>query len=211
LLRKALIRAGKTSYTAGTLYAMRAKLVGNYWENIDKTMYYFYNNHQGGIFMTQNNITDFMKAIKENNLLKIKKLVGNDKMHATVCNGKTPKKDAGQSGLQIALKTSNLDIAEFLIEQGANVNFIEDSKISEVSMPVLHDCIHVLFIYSLCDFYKKNKPFYDKAFNIFKIMLLKGANPNAVDCNGNNSFHRAILDIKLIKTDPQFEKWKILQ
>lgn len=43
------------------------------------------------------------------------------------CTAKQPpKKDDGQSPLQVALKTGNTAIAEFLIDNGANVNFIED-------------------------------------------------------------------------------------
>ncbi|MCT4595158.1 MAG: ankyrin repeat domain-containing protein [Anaeromicrobium sp.] len=36
-----------------------------------------------------------------------------------------PKKDDGQSPLQVALKTGNFQIADFLIDNGANLNFME--------------------------------------------------------------------------------------
>lgn len=36
-----------------------------------------------------------------------------------------PKKDDGQSPLQVALKTCNFEVAQLLLDAGADVNFIE--------------------------------------------------------------------------------------
>ena len=53
-----------------------------------------------------------------------------------------PKKDDGQSPLQVALKSGNFEIAEYLINNGADVNFIEDeSCANDWRMPALHDAI----------------------------------------------------------------------
>jgi len=113
-----------------------------------------------------------------------------------------PKRDAGQSALQIAIKTDNLDIAEFLINKGADVNFIEDKNIAEVPTPVLHDCITSVFHRSIFN----DKAFYDEALNLLKLMLLKGANPKAVDWSGNSALHRAILDTRRMVTYPDFNE-----
>ena len=151
--------------------------------------------------MTQKNIIDFIKTIRENDFEKIKKMVADDKAYVTVCNGKTPKRDAGQSALQIALKTGSFDIAQFLIEQGADVNFIEDQTIATVFCPVLHDCIKMVFLYSL-----DKEMYYDKALNILKMMISKGANPETVDCAGNNALNRAILDTAFMRKYPDYDK-----
>lgn len=115
---------------------------------------------------------------------------------------KLPKRDSGQSTLQIAIKTDNLDIAEFLIRQGANVNFIEDKSIAEVPQPVLHDCISRVFFGSIVS----DKLYYDQTLNLLKLMLSKGANPKMVDCYGNQALHRAVLDARRIVTYPNFDE-----
>lgn len=62
------------------------------------------------------------------------------------CTAKQPpKKDDGQSPLQVALKNGAFDIADYLIDQGADLNFIEDASCcNEWRAPVLHDA----FLYS---------------------------------------------------------------
>ena len=59
------------------------------------------------------------------------------------CTAKQPpKKGDGQSPLQVALKSGNFEIAEYLINNGADVNFIEDeSCANDWRMPALHDAI----------------------------------------------------------------------
>lgn len=50
-----------------------------------------------------------------------------------------PKKDDGQSPLQVALKTGALDIVEYLIDCGADLNYMEDeSCCNEWRTPVIH-------------------------------------------------------------------------
>ena len=132
--------------------------------------------------MTKNDILGFMKAIEEKDLQKVKEYISKDKSFVNAHNGATPKKNAGQSGLQVAIKKNSFEIALFLIDQGADVNFSEDKKLNNEYLPVLQFCISMIFIYCLYDYYKQCKPYYDQLMNILKIMLLKGANPRAVNC-----------------------------
>jgi ankyrin repeat protein len=150
--------------------------------------------------MKKKEIRTYFKAITEGNLEKVTELIEADKAYLTVCSFAPPKKNDGQSGLQVAFKTGNFDIAGLLIEKGADVNFIETSAINEWTAPVLHDCIRAMIFntYTL----QKNEERFDQAYSLFQQMLEKKADPNAVDSYGNNCLHRAILDASQMISHP---------
>ena len=150
--------------------------------------------------MKKKDIKTFFQAIRNRDLQKVKELVVSDKEYLTATNFAPPKKDDGQSGLQVAFKTGNFDIAEFLVEQGADVNFIETSDINEWKAPVLHDCIRatVFNSYTL----QKDTTQFDKAISLLKGLLLRNADPNAVDSYGNNCLNRALLDAQQMLNNP---------
>lgn len=57
-------------------------------------------------------------------------------------NAKAPKKDIGQSPLQVAIKCGEFEIIELLLEKGADADFMEDPALvppHSVCMSVLHD------------------------------------------------------------------------
>ena len=74
--------------------------------------------------MKKKDIKTFFQAIRNSDLQKVRELVTSDKEYLATTNFAPPKKDDGQSGLQVAFKTGNFDIAEYLSEQGADINFI---------------------------------------------------------------------------------------
>ena len=82
-------------------------------------------------------------AIRKSDLETIKQII-EKKPELVNCTAKQPpKKDDGQSPLQVALKTGNTAIANYLLDQGADVNFIEDeSCCNQWRTPVLHDAIN---------------------------------------------------------------------
>ena len=141
-------------------------------------------------------------AIRNRNFDEVVRIVNRNPKLVNCTANKLPKKDAGQSPLQIAIKTDNLDIAEFLINQGANVNFMEDKTVAEAPLPVLHDCIRRSVFRSIF----KEKAYYDEGLNLLKLMLSKGANSKMIDIHGNNVLHRLILDIRHIVTYPNFNE-----
>jgi ankyrin repeat protein len=145
--------------------------------------------------MTKKDIKIFFTAIRHGDFEAIKALLSN-KDYLNVCNFAPPKKDDGQSGLQVAFKTGNFEIAKFLIEQGANVNFMEKSDINEWKAPVLHDCIRATIF----------TEHFDKALPILRLMLKNGADPNGVDSYGNTCLARGILDFNQIIENPVFSK-----
>lgn len=101
--------------------------------------------------------------------------------NATVVNevysAKAPKKDIGQSPLQVAVKCGEFEIIDYLLEKGADSDFMEDPALvppHSVCMSVLHDAIIGVFS-ALC--YKQYNHS-DKYINLIKILLENGADPN---------------------------------
>ncbi len=94
-----------------------------------------------------------------------------------VYTAKAPKKDIGQSPLQVAIKCGEFEIIELLLENGADPDFMENPELvppHSVCMSVLHDAIIGVFS-SLC--YKQYVSS-EKYVNLIKTLLEKGANPN---------------------------------
>ena len=94
-----------------------------------------------------------------------------------VYNAKAPKKDIGQSPLQVAIKCGEFEIIELLLEKGADADFMEDPALvppHSVCMSVLHDAIICEFD-SLC--YKQYSDA-EKYMNLIKRLLESGVNPN---------------------------------
>ncbi len=120
-----------------------------------------------------------------------------------------PKKDDGQSPLQVALKTGSFEIAEFLIEQGADMNFMEDeaSCCNEWRAPVLQDAVIAAVMcsrWNMKKYYEDGYEFHstleraEAAYSILEKMISLGADVNAVDSYGKNSLWRFCLQAKQI-------------
>lgn len=150
--------------------------------------------------MTKKDIKAFFKAIKGSDFHKVSELINSDKEYLTVCDFAPPKKDDGQSGLQVAFKTGNFDIAKLLIDRGADTNFIETSEINEWTAPVLHDSIRATIFNSYT--VQKDTTRFDQAFSLLQLMLDRKSNPNATDSYGNNCLHRAIMDSRQMIDNP---------
>ena len=119
-------------------------------------------------------------AIRNGDLDTVKKLI-EKKPELVSCTAKQPpKKDDGQSPLQVALKTGNTAIADYLIDMGADVKFIEDESCCNAwRTPVLHDAINcavMLSRWNTDDKYMGFREFStkeraDEALSILKKML----------------------------------------
>ena len=110
-----------------------------------------------------------------------------------------PKKDEGQSPLQVALKASTAEIIELLLERGADVNFIETETDNPWRAPVIHDAIiraimcskwNVVRPDGLEVFSTKEKA--DSAFAILEKIADMGADANAKDAMGFSCLCRAL-------------------
>lgn len=94
-----------------------------------------------------------------------------------VYSAKAPKKDIGQSPLQVAIKCGEFEIAELLLGNGADPDFMEDAALvppHSVCMSVLHDAVIGAFA-SLC--YKQYVSS-ERYVGLIRELLGKGADPN---------------------------------
>jgi len=150
--------------------------------------------------MTKKEIKIFFKAVADGDINKVTELLNSKSEYLSICNVAPPKKDDGQSGLQIAFKTGNFEIARLLIDRGADTNFMETSDINEWTAPVLHDCIKATIFNSYT--LQRNTKQFDKAFSLLELMLSKKADPKSTDSYGNNCLHRALLDARQMLDNP---------
>lgn len=88
-------------------------------------------------------------AIRQNDLDKVIKILGKNPKAVNCIATAPPKKDNGQSPLQVSIKTGNLVIAQYLMKEGADVNYMEPDDglppIRSYRCPVLFDAIRGLF------------------------------------------------------------------
>ncbi len=141
------------------------------------------------------------KAIRAGDLKLVKEIIGKKPELVNCVATPPPKKDNGQSPLQVAIKTGNFDIAGFLIDMGADLNHIEDESVPGWRIPVLHDAINAAVMCSRWNInsdymgFKVNstKERADEAFDILTTLLEKGADPNGLDSNGNSAIWRFCL------------------
>ncbi len=115
------------------------------------------------------------KAIRQGNLDEVKAILAKNPEAISSIAVPPPKKDIGQSPLQVAVKIEAFDIAYYLIEQGADVDFMEaEAEGVTMWMPILHDAIRTVFS-SLCYKEIENSK---KMLELTEELLKRGADPN---------------------------------
>lgn len=143
-------------------------------------------------------------AIRHGDLELVKKII-EAKPELVNCTAKQPpKKDDGQSPLQVALKTEQHEIANFLIDAGADLNFIEsETCCNDMRQPVLFDAITNAVFCSRWNTYhstlglevRSTKENADAAYDILERMLKNGADINAVDSYGFSAIWHFASDV----------------
>ena len=146
-------------------------------------------------------------AIRASDLEMVRQIIEKKPELVNCVAKKPPKKDDGQSPLQVALKTGNTAIANYLLDMGADVNFIEDETCCNAwRTPVLHDAINcavMLCRWNKDDKYMGFKEYSTKersveALGVLKKMLDMGADVKALDSYGNSGLNRFALQAKQI-------------
>ena len=125
-----------------------------------------------------------------------------------------PKKDDGQAPLQVAIKSGQFDIAQLLIDRGADVNFIETSTLNRWNTPVLHDAIRAAVFSSR---FGRNRALpgepvdlevmntqeqFTRALGVLRRLLESGADVTKMDSMGNPALMRAMLDARQVASEP---------
>ena len=147
------------------------------------------------------------KAIRDKNFELVSQLIDSDPELVNCTAKQPPKKDDGQSPLQVALKTGAFEIAEYLIDNGADVNFIEsESCCNAWRTPVIHDAINAAVMSSRWNTNNQYTGFEvfsteEKAVSARKIlekMLQLGSDINMLDSSGNSGIWRYCLQANQI-------------
>lgn len=134
-------------------------------------------------------------VIRQGKLDEVKNIIERKPELVNCVSGALPKKDHGQSPLQVALKTGNYEIADYLILHGADINFMEaEDKDPGLRAPILFDAINST-ISSLC-YNKINES--EIAFGYVKLLVEKGADVNKLASNGFDSINWAVSCAELI-------------
>ncbi len=145
-------------------------------------------------------------AIRQSDFGKVKTLIEKKPELVNCVAKQPPKKDDGQSPLQVAFKTGNFDIADYLVDQGANVNFIEAESINEWKAPVIHDAIRAATFSSRFPGWggiQNSKERFERALSSLRKMIDSGANIRSVDSYGNNCIMRATLDARQLQINDE--------
>ena len=145
-------------------------------------------------------------AIHKGDLAAVQKLLDKDPALIACTARKPPKNDDGQSPLQVALKSGQLEIAAFLLDRGADVNFMEAPDCANPwRMPAVQDAITAAI---LCSRWNTMAPDgtlevfstaerADLAFSILERMI-SAADVTCRDSNGSGCYERAILSARQI-------------
>lgn len=153
------------------------------------------------------------KAIDNSNIEKVKKdITDNPTLISSVA--KEPKELEGESLLQHAIKSSEFDIANFLIDNGADVNYIGTGSLDKWELPILHVAIKTAIQNSRfprreADGPKNDGVLFRNHFDLLKRILEEGADVHQVDSYGNLPIMRAVLDalnLDLSITDDELDE-----
>ena len=145
------------------------------------------------------------QAIKKNDLDAVKEILTKKPELISCTAKKPPKSEDGQSLLQVALKNAQYEIANYLIDAGADINFIESSSCeNDWRAPVIHDAINAAVMTSRWNINSGNfrvcstKEASDTTYAILEKMLHLGADVNALDSYGNSGLWRFCLQARQI-------------
>lgn len=163
------------------------------------------------LFILYQKIKQHMKAlfvaIQKRDKDKVVELLTKNPALVNAVAKQPPKRDNGQSPLQIAFNSYNIWAAKYFIEHNANLNYIEEETAGKWRMPVLHDAINAVmnlarFEYPLNPWdpekeglfgIKGKKEHFDQTFALLEMMINKGADVHALDSYGNSSLMRAFI------------------
>lgn len=125
-----------------------------------------------------------------------------------------PKKDDGQSTLQVAIKSSQFEVAHLLLDRGADVKYIDTSAVNQWNMPVVQDAIRATVMSAR---FGRNWALpseapqiemmstleqFETALGLLERLIRAGADVTALDSAGNDGLARAVLDARQVIEEP---------
>lgn len=132
------------------------------------------------------------KAVRQNDLEVIKQILDKKPELIDSIAIPPPKKDEGQSPLQVAIKVGNLEIAHYLIEKGADVNHMEpDNGVlwnQCFKCPLLFDAIIGLYLS-----WKTRR---EEIMQLILHLFMSGSDPNKQDNRGFSAWDFAINSLR---------------
>ncbi len=145
-------------------------------------------------------------AIRKNDIDTVKAILEKSPELVSCVSVGAPKKDEGQSPLQVALKASSSEIISYLLDMGADINFMEGADCGNPwRAPVIHDAINRAIMCSRWNVNRQDglevfstKEMADEAFLILERIVSSGADVNAKDSFGNACLGRACLQARQI-------------
>lgn len=158
-------------------------------------------------------------AIRQGDFATVTALL-DKKPELIACTAKAPpKKDIGQSPLQVAIKSSNFVIAHLLLDRGADVNFMEAADCgSDWQMPVVQDAVMAAVMTTRWNarwpegyrvYHTKAQA--DETYALLERMIRMGADLTRRDSHGRTGLDRALLSARQIIPQFHFSERRYLE
>ena len=154
------------------------------------------------------------QLLRRGDLEAVRQILDKKPEEVNAVSGDKPKRDQGQSLLQVAIKSGHLDIADLLIDRGADLNFIEEpTELNPFCQPVLQtaggravfDCRRMIKRWNGQYEMYSSKEKADQSFKVFKKMLELGADISQKDSHGGTLLQNILIKTKEVLP---FYYWK---
>ena len=145
------------------------------------------------------------QMLRRGDLEAIRQILDKKPEEVNAVSGDKPKRDQGQSLLQVAIKSGHLDIADLLIDRGADLNFIEEpTELNPFCQPVLQtaggravfDCRRMIKRWNGQYEMYSSKEKADQSFKVFEKMLELGADITQKDSHGGTLLQTILSETK---------------
>ena len=145
------------------------------------------------------------QMLRRGDLEAIRQILDKKPEEVNAVSGDKPKRDQGQSLLQVAIKSGHLDIADLLIDRGADLNFIEEpTELNPFCQPVIQtaggravfDCRRMIKRWNGQYEMYSSKEKADQSFKVFKKMLELGADISQKDSHGGTLLQNILRETK---------------
>ena len=145
------------------------------------------------------------QLLRRGDIEGVRQILNKKPEEGNAVSGDKPKRDQGQSLLQVAIKSGHLDIADLLIDRGADLNFIEEpTELNPFCQPVLQtaggravfDCRRMIKRWNGQYEMYSSKEKADQSFKVFEKMLKLGADISQKDSQGGTLLQTILIETK---------------